>query len=156
MRERREASTVKSRQSQSSEDFTDDSAHSLIDVSSQDEDADTSAFIKAENVSNEAEEEQESHETEPEMPTPVESPKPTQRRTKKPTEWYGIDLVNDEEEEENEDMRRKIRESLRIFEDQRRKKAEVKERKALINQCMKRTQEFEMESKKIWEKISKR
>ena len=61
--------------------------------------------------------------------------------------------MNDEEEEESEDMRRKIRESLRIFEDQRRKKAEVKERKALINQCMKRTQEIEMASKKVWEQI---
>ena len=46
-----------------------------------------------------------------------------------------------------------MRDNLRIFADQRRRKEEVQERKALINQCMKRTKEIETESKDLWEKI---
>ena len=55
--------------------------------------------------------------------------------------------------EDSEEFRRQMRDNLRIFADQRRRKEEVQERKALINQCMKRTKEIETESKDLWEKI---
>ena len=74
MRERRrEASQGSVKSSQSSDWYTDDSAQSVVDVSSQDEEEDASVFIKEENPHSELED-QDSHETEPEMPTPVEVP----------------------------------------------------------------------------------
>ena len=148
-----------------------------MDVSSQDQDVDPTVCIKEENVFEEREEEQESQETEPEgAEAPVEVPqRRTSTRTKRPTKLFGIDFVNDEEEEESEmskrleipeDLKRKLaekrindyedletRESLWKLENQRRKEVEVKERKALISHCMKRTKEIEAESKKVWEQI---
>ena len=121
MRERRrEASQGSVKSSQSSDWYTDDSAQSVVDVSSQDEDEDASVFIKEENLPSEMED-QESHETEPEMPTPVELPasqRRTSTRTKSRTQRYGIDLVNDEGDEESEEIRRRMG-SLRLFENQR-------------------------------------
>ena len=81
-----------------------------MDVSSQDEDEDASVFIKEENLPSEMEE-QESHETEPEMPTPKELPasqRRTSTRTNSRPQRYGIDLVNNEGDEESEEMRRRI------------------------------------------------
>ena len=168
-------------------------------MSSQDEDADPTDWIKEEeDVFEEREVEQESQEAEAELEEapvetsqrrdsttnnrsegaegPVEVPqRRTSTRTKRPTKLFGIDFVNDEEEEESEaskrleipeDLKRKIvekrineyedletRESLWKRENQRRKEVEVKERKALISHCMKRTEEIEAESKKVWEQI---
>ena len=132
-------------------------------------------WIKEEDVF----EEREEAETE-RAEMPAEAPqRRTSTRIRKRTKLFGsavhIDFVNDGEEEESEasqrpeipeDLKRKlaekrindyedleIREGLWKLENQRRKEVEVKERKALINHCMKRTKEIEEESKKVWEKI---
>ena len=46
-----------------------------------------------------------------------------------------------------------MQDNLKILREQRRKREEVQERKALINKCIKRTKEVENGSRELWEQI---
>ena len=56
-------------------------------------------------------------------------------------------------EDDRKEFDKKMRDNLKNYREQRRKREEVQEKKALINQCLKRTKEVESGSRELWEQI---
>ena len=56
-------------------------------------------------------------------------------------------------DEDRKEFNKSMKDMLKGVREQRRRSEEVKEKKALINQCLKRTKEVQDESRKVWEQI---